>query len=55
MSWGGSVGAAGIAGGGGGDAFGDGGNVGPCFFCCHGEIVERSGTAWLVGIESDIF
>ena len=25
------------------------------FFCCHEEIVERSGAEWFVGIESDIF
>ena len=25
------------------------------FFCCCQEIMERSGKAWLVSIESDIF
>ena len=29
--------------------------VGALFFCHRQEIVERSGTAWLMGIESDIF
>ena len=29
--------------------------VGGLVFCCRREIVERSGAAWLVGIESDIF
>ena len=55
MSGGGSVGAAGIDGGNCSDAFGDGSGKGPCFFCRWEEIMERSGTAWLVGIKSDIF